>query len=53
LNEQKSIICEAKANPSKPLSHPIMECINILSEKQLQSKDGNEKQYLATGYLKI
>jgi hypothetical protein len=45
--KQKLIVCKAEPNPTKPLGHPVMSCIENLATKQMEN---TSQQYLGTGY---
>ncbi|KAL7075564.1 hypothetical protein ACQ4LE_005185 [Meloidogyne hapla] len=49
-SQNNKIVCTATTNPTHPLKHAVIECVDNLAkiqEKERTSKDG---QYLATGY---
>ena len=50
--KSNKVVCASTTNPTHPLKHAVIQCIDILAKIQEQEKISKDGQYLATGFLK-
>uniref|UniRef100_A0A915LM16 CMP/dCMP-type deaminase domain-containing protein n=1 Tax=Meloidogyne javanica TaxID=6303 RepID=A0A915LM16_MELJA len=48
--QNNKIVCASTTNPTHPLKHAVIQCIDTLAKIQKQERTSKDGQYLATGF---